>query len=80
MYCSPYSQRTLTSCSLTIQQEIPDEKKIRKNENGCLPIVNLHLYVDFGPKQTTIFHFDVLFEYIGFEIFFECFFSFFCNW
>jgi hypothetical protein len=44
-------------------------EKSRKNRNGGLPIVNLHLYVDFGPKRASIFNFDALFEYIGFELF-----------
>jgi hypothetical protein len=31
------------------------------DENGGLPVVNLHLYDAFGPKRATIFNFDALF-------------------
>jgi hypothetical protein len=50
----------LTSSSSSQSQKKKSEKRIN-DENGGLPVVNLHLYDAFGPKRATIFNFDALF-------------------
>jgi hypothetical protein len=63
-------------CLLRSEQP-QSQKKNQQNindENGGLPGVNLQLYDAFSLKRATIFNFDALFEYIGFERFFEFYF------
>jgi hypothetical protein len=38
-----------------------------KDENGGLPCISLHLYVDSGPKRARILNFGALFDGQGFQ-------------